>query len=195
MLNNKLFIISRRFVLTATIIAIIIFVSLLITTTVNAATLSITPSKSSFQISDIFTVEIILDTEESATDGVDIRYLNFDPALLEVQEIQPGTLYSSTQLNRFDNAEGTINFSQVTAGGNSFTGSGTLATITFKALAKGKAELSFDFTDGGTTDTNVASAGVDVLTAAAGGSYRVGSGIGFITRIGDFFRNLFSFLF
>lgn len=161
--------------------------------TANAATLSLSPLKSSVLIGGTFNVDIYLDTTGANTDGIDIKYLNFNPALLEVQQILPGTLYPSTQVNNFDNAAGTINFSQITTGGSTYNGSGTLATITFKAIATGKATLTFDFELDNTTDTNVASAGVDVLMDADGGSYKIRSGEGFFARIIDFFRNLFSF--
>lgn len=162
----------------------------------NAATLSLSPSKSSVQVGEVFSVDIVLDTEGAATDGVDIRYLNFDPTLLEVQQVVPGTLYPSTQSNYFDNTAGIINFSQITTGGSTYNGSGTLATIEFKANASGKAEVSFNFEPGSNIDTNVASgAGADILTDADGGIYKIESGVGFFSLIINFFRNLFSFSF
>ena len=161
--------------------------------TANAATLSLFPSKSSVLIEETFSVDILLDTTGANTDGIDIKYLNFNPTLLEVVQVLPGTLYPSTQVNTFDNTAGTINFSQITTGGSTYNGSGTLATITFKTLSAGKAALSFDFELDNTRDTNIASVGVDVLTDADGGSYKIRSGEGFFARIIDFFRNLFSF--
>jgi len=159
----------------------------------SAATLSLSPFRSSVTVNEIFSVDILLDTVDAETDGIDIKYLNFDPTLLEVQQVVPGTLYPSTQSNSYDNEVGTINFAQVTSGGSTYNGSGTLATVTFKALSTGKAEVSFDFEEGNTRDTNVASAGIDVLTDADGGTYRIGSGVGFFSRIIDFFLNLFAF--
>ncbi len=150
----------------------------------NAATLSLSPSSGSYTVGDTFEAQIILDTEGAETDGVDIHYLNYDPSLLEVQDanveqtgiqISPGTLYSNTPLNSVDVTNGRIDFSQTTAGGNTYNGNGVLATITFKVLSQGTANIIFDFTLEETTDTNVASSGQDVLTSVANGSYTLNS--------------------
>jgi len=147
---------------------------------IKAATLSLSPSSGSYTVGDTFEVQIILDTQGAETDGVDIHYLNYDPSLLEVQDadtgqagiqISPGTLYSNTPLNSVDSVNGLIDFSQTTAGGSTYNGSGVLATITFKVLSQGTANVTFDFTSGETTDTNVASSGQDVLTSVADGNY------------------------
>jgi hypothetical protein len=160
--------------------------------TANAATLSLSPSKSSVPVGEIFNVDILLDTADDDTDGVNIKYLNFDPTLLEVQKVFPGTLYPLTQSNTYDNASGTINFSQITTGGSTYSGSGTLATITFLAKSAGSAVLSFDFEPDNTRNTNVASAGVAVLTDALGGVYKIRGDEGFFSWIINFFLNLFS---
>lgn len=145
-----------------------------------AATLSLSPSTGSFTAGNIFSVQIVLDTQGSLVQGVDVQYLNYNPALLEVQDenasaagvqILPGTLMSNTQINTVDTTQGRISFSQVTTGNTSFTGSGTLATVRFRALAQGNAAATFNFTPGSTADTNVASNGVDVLSAVTNGSY------------------------
>lgn len=192
---NSIHSLHSRFFFSVIITFVFIFAFFSIATITHAANLSLSPSKTSVALEETFTVDIILDTEGSATDGVDIHYLNFDPALLQVQSVEAGALYPSTQTNTFDNTAGTINFSQITTGGGTYTGQGTLASVTFKALASGKAILAFDFEEGNTKDSNVASAGSDVLTSADGGSYRVLSGEGIITLIVDFFKKIFPFLF
>lgn len=198
-------VISRFFIpIFLVVLGTLLLFFLFSTVVAHAATLSISPHEKSVPIGDVFTVDIILDTEGSATDGVDIHYLRFDPILLEVQDavtrkegiqIQTGSIYTSTKINSVDNIQGTIDFTKITIGGETFTGSDTLATVTFKALTPGTAELIFDFTAGNTRDTNVASAGLDVLRSADGGSYKLGGGNGIISWIGNFFKKLFSFLF
>jgi len=154
---------------------------------IKAATLSLSPSSGSYTVGDTFEVQIVLDTQGTETDGVDIHYLNYDPSLLEVQDanteqtgiqISPGTLYSNTPINSVDTVNGRIDFSQTTAGGSTYNGSGVLATVTFKVLSGGTANVTFDFTLGETTDTNVASSGEDVLTSVTNGSYTLSSGNG-----------------
>ena len=145
-----------------------------------AATLSLTPNTASAVVSGVFSVEILLDAQGATIDGADIVYLHYDPSLLEIQDddasasgiqIAAGTLMPNTVTNSVDAATGRIAFSQVTNTNESFTGSGTLAAVRFKALAAGTANVTFDSTSGSTADTNVASDGADILTAVTDGAY------------------------
>jgi hypothetical protein len=153
--------------------------------TASAATLGISPSSGSFTAGQNFTVNINLDSTGQTVDGVDLFYLKYNPAILEVQDasatasgvqIQAGSLLPQTLTNTVDTANGRIAFSQVTTGGTTYTGSGILATITFKAKANGTASVAFDFTSGSTQDTNVAGGGVDRLTTVTNGSFVVTGG-------------------
>lgn len=150
---------------------------------VSAATLVTTPSGStSIPVGSTASIAIVLNTENIDIQGVDIRYLRYDPTMLEVQDddsaqagvqILKGTLMIQTLTNTVNTTAGEINFSQIPQAGISFRNTGnvdearTLATIRVKALREGAATLSYDFTAGSTTDTNVASNGSDVLTAPA----------------------------
>ena len=146
---------------------------LLVPSMASAATLSLSPSSQSVNVGDTFTVSINLDTQGASVDGVDIRYLNYNPALLQVQQVTPGTLMPITPANSINASVGRITFSQVVVGGSQYKGSGALATITFKVLASGNASVTFNHTALNTTDSNVASNGSDVLTAVINGSYTV----------------------
>jgi len=148
----------------------------------QAATLSLSPSSGSNSVGSIFTVTILLDTQSQAVDGVDIRYLNYSPTLLEAQDentsqagvqISAGTLLGNTVANNVDTTSGRISFSQVAAGGSAYSNAtgATLATVRFKVLTTGAAPVTFSFTLGSTADTNVAAGGSDVLTSVTNGSY------------------------
>lgn len=148
----------------------------------SAATLSVSPSSKSVNAGETFTVTVNLDTQNTAIDGVDLRYLNFNPTLLQVVDsnvsasgvqITPGTLMPATVSNNVNNSLGRIAFSQVTTGGSKYTGSGVLATISFKALYGGTAALTFDYVSNRTTDSNVAALGTDVLNSVVNGSYTI----------------------
>ncbi|MEK9154726.1 MAG: cohesin domain-containing protein, partial [Patescibacteria group bacterium] len=149
----------------------------------EAATLSLSPSVSStITVGNIFNVSLILNTSGAQVDGADIRYLNYNPALLEVQDanslsagvqISPGSLMSITNINTVDVINGRIQFSQTVGTGLTYSGTGVLASVNFKALATGSTNVTFDFTAGVTADTNIASAGTDVLTAVTNGSYTI----------------------
>jgi len=141
----------------------------------KAATLSLSPFSGNYKVGETFKVFVILDTEGVETDGVDIYYLNFPPSLLQVEKVEPGNLYSETVTNSVDNLNGKIDFSQVSSGGTTFKGSGTLAIITFKVLAEGTANVYFDFTPGDTKDCNVSSQGIDVLSKVENANYNLGS--------------------
>jgi len=151
--------------------------------TANAAvtaTLSLSPTSSNITVNQTFNVNILLDTVGNATDGVDVFSLRFNPAILQVVDsngsvagvqITAGTLMPATTANTADNTAGTIQFSQASSGGSNFTGSGTLATITFRAVAAGTSGVTFDFTPGNTADSNVAFQGTDLLLSVTNGSY------------------------
>jgi hypothetical protein len=160
--------------------------SLNIVETVNAqtvnATLSLTPSSTSVGLNQNFTVNINLNTAGAPVDGVDIYRLRFTPSILQVVDsnsgvagvqIAPGSLMPNTAINSVDNTAGTIQFSQSTTGGSNFSGSGVLASVTFRGNASGTSPVTFDFTSGSTADTNVAFQGVDRLSSVTNGSYVV----------------------
>ena len=67
---------------------IILIVSVLFFTPflVGAATLSLSPSGGGYNVGDIISVNILLDTQGAPVQGADIRYLNYNPALLETQD-------------------------------------------------------------------------------------------------------------
>ncbi len=152
----------------------------------QAATLSLSPASGPFTVGQTITVSVLLDTKNVPIDGVDIRYLNYNPALLSVQDddasvagvqITPGTLMPQTLANSVDTVNGKITFSQVVNTGTTYTNASgqTLATIHFTVLAPGTGTATFNFTSGNTTDTNVGSSGTDVLTSVANGSYTAAS--------------------
>lgn len=149
-------------------------------TTALGATLSMNPSGGTYQAGTIITAHIMVDTQGVPIEGVDIRYLNYNPAFLEAQDenpsvagvqIAPGTLMPNTVANTADTTLGRIAFSQVISGNTTFTGSGVLATARFRVLAPGGASVAFNFTSGDTADTNIASAGMDVLTSVTNAAY------------------------
>ena len=150
----------------------------------GTATISMSPTSASVGVNQTFTANIILNTGGNPADGVDIYSLRFNPAVLQVNDsdgvaagtqIAPGALMPNTIFNTVDNTNGTIQFAQSTTGGTSFTGSGTLATITFRGIAGGTSTANFDFTLGSTSDTNVSFQGVDQLASVTNANYTVDS--------------------
>lgn len=149
----------------------------------SAATLSVSPASGSVAVGETIEVKILLDTAGAASNGVDAK-LNFDPSVFQVVDAAPGTsgtqilagsLFSNTTLNTADNGAGTISFSQANSGGTNYTGSGTLATITFSAVKAASASaVTFKYQSGSTTDSNVSkSDNTDLLGGVTNGSYTV----------------------
>lgn len=153
----------------------------------HGATLSLSPSAGSYSVGSVIPINILLDTQGVEIDGVDIHYLRFNPALFQIQDdnpslagiqITPGNLMPTTTYNNVNEAQGLIDFSQITAGGSRFKNNNPeiLATINARVTALGQHDLTFDAMPGSTTDTNVASLGQEVLTAATGGTFNIGTG-------------------
>ena len=151
------------------------------TTSATGATLAIDPASVSTAVGQTFSVDVVLDTQNNAVDGVDVYALTFDPAVLSVVDQDTAKsgvqLVSGTSLNisftKVDQKAGKLLFSAVTKGGTTFNGKTVVATVKFKALKAGTSALKFDFTKGSSLDTNVASKGKDVLASVVNGSVTV----------------------
>ncbi|HEX5430314.1 MAG TPA: cohesin domain-containing protein [Patescibacteria group bacterium] len=150
--------------------------------TSSSAVLALDPQTTTVKVGDKFAANIVLDTASTDVDGVDVYSLHYDPTILRVDDdvpskpgvqIMPGEIMDINAANIVDDKSGTIKFSQVSAGGTSFHGRGTLATIHFTALAAGPAFLTFDFSQGGTTDSNAAYRGRDQLSRVVDAIYTV----------------------
>ena len=88
-------------------------------TIASAAIMSVSPSSGSAAVGSTFTIQIQVNTQGGAADGVDVRYVNFNPSLLQVidentlisgVQVSPGTLMANTPTNSVDNIAGRISF-------------------------------------------------------------------------------------
>ena len=139
-----------------------------------AVNMSIVPASQSVTVGDTFTVDIQL----SGTDPVRgaSAYIDFDATKLEVESITPGTALDTVLQNAFDNSAGHIDYSAGKLSGTLPTGTFTLATIEFEALAvtSTPAQLTFVFDAGNNRVTDVITTGsVSVLGTATGGEVTV----------------------
>lgn len=147
-------------------------------------TLALSPSSANEAVGSNFDVGIILNTNSQATVGTD-AVLTYNPLDLQVQDadsatagvqIKAGSLYYSYPINTVDTTNGKITFSGIIQpGGATYSGSGTLATVTFKALrAQSASSVNFMFTQNATNDSNVTSpSGADLLYSVTNGSYNL----------------------
>jgi hypothetical protein len=136
-----------------------------------AATLSFSPATKTVLVNDTFNVDVILNTGGSETDGADV-IIRYDGNKLSLISAVLGDLYAN-KLTSDTSVAGKITLRATSSENASFNGTGTFATLTFKAIAGGTANLYFDFTSGATTDSNVAYQGNDILGSTSNASYTI----------------------
>jgi hypothetical protein len=146
-----------------------------------AATLALSPNSSNVGVGQTFDVAIVLNTGGSHTSGTDIS-LRFDKDKLNIVDIKNGTIYDQYVGKNINNTTGVATISGLASSADSlFTGTGTFATITFRAIAPGTAAVTFAHTPGNKNDTNVADFDTqgEALATVTNGSYVIsGTGSG-----------------
>jgi hypothetical protein len=176
--------------LTALLLSIVTLV--LLPAQALAATLSLSPASGTFNKGCTVTLNILLDTQGAATDGVDAILL-YDTTRFSATKITNGTIYSEYPGNIIEAQAGRVIVSGSASAASPFSGSGVLAKVDFSVLPQapvGAAQIKFDF-DGAdrtkTTDSNVAERNnvTDVLSAVVDGSYAIGSGTGCVVGQGS----------
>lgn len=148
-----------------------------------AATLSLSPASGTFNKNCNFSLEVILDTTGSQTDGTDAILL-YDASRFTANSITSGSIYPDYPGNNIDETGGKITISGLASVTQAFSGKGTLATVNFTVKDNaliGATQIKFDFDPNEkakTTDSNVVerSTVVDVLNSVVNGNYTIGSG-------------------
>lgn len=108
---------------------------------VEAAYMKFDKTTGSVAAGSTFTLEAIVDAGSDQVTSTDMWIL-YDPTLLEAQTVASGTFFPAVTNNI---SPGKIYVAGlITDPGTYKTGSGTVATITFKGLQNGTATLSFD---------------------------------------------------
>jgi len=145
----------------------------------QAATFSLSPSSGS-TVSGTFDVTLNL-TGLSTGDqvsAVDV-YLNYEPSKLEAQSISVSSgIFNDYPIKTIDSTSGQIAVSATASAFEPVTTTGTIATITFRALAtSGSTILSFDYTADSTTDSNIVDSdtGGELLTQPPTVTYTLGT--------------------
>jgi hypothetical protein len=149
------------------------------------ASLSFSPASKSVMVGDSFEVDVVLDTGSVETDGVDIL-ISYDEMKLEAKNATLGNLYDN-KINEDVSQPGKIVLQAVSDVGSGFVGKGNLAKLSFKAIAGGPAQVSFEMMGESTTDCNVSANGEDILASVSNGTYTIvpeGIGAGVATASG-----------
>lgn len=138
---------------------------------INQNIVALISDKKEYKVGDNISVRVVIKTdhETAGTDAI----LRFDPKILETSasSIEKGTIYQEYPGLQVDLNKGLINISGIIGFGQpNFTGSGVLATVTFKAKAAGNTTVTLVFQPGSTIDTNIvdATSSEDVLEKVGG---------------------------
>jgi hypothetical protein len=169
-------------IFTSTLIAFFIF--LIPKSFAYAATLSLDPASNSIPVNSTFDVKVLIDTQGEDTRGADV-ILKFNSSILSVVSIVEGTngsnpfypdLYQTVSPGEIYIAASVVETIDTRSG------SGTIATISFKGISQGTSDVTFDCTPGKTSDTNISKDdknNTDIVTCSAltNGRYTIGSGV------------------
>lgn len=134
------------------------------TAAAGPAILSLSPNTGSYNKNQNFDINILLNTGDKPVVGIDVS-LTFDPAILQIQAVNPGSLFQNQIVFKNETSNNRILLSLGSF--TPFTGSGTYGTIKFLATGIGNTQVGFD-----TTSTKIAQqGGGDILGETIGGSY------------------------
>ncbi len=147
-------------------------------TTVFAQTLSLDPTQIGVTVGQEFTVKININTNGVQTSGADAM-ITFDSNVLDLTNTANGGFYTTFAANPLSGATNKYYINAFETDSTSTkTGSGTIATLTFKGKANGSSPVTFDCTAGSKADTNIIKSGTsdDVVNCSGlvTGSYTVG---------------------
>jgi len=117
------------------------FVYFFIVSSAHAAFLKFDKTTATVAVGATFTLEAIVDAGSDQITSTDMWIL-YDPALLEAQTVASGTFFPV--VTNSISAGKIYVAGLITDAGTYKTGSGTVATITFKGLKNGTATLSYD---------------------------------------------------
>lgn len=122
-------------------LSFVIFTCLFIVPSAHAASLKFNKGTVSVSAGETFTLDAIVDAGGEQITSTDMWIL-YDPALLEAQAASPSAFFPAVTNNITSGKVYVAGL--ITDPGAYKTGSGTVATITFKALKNGTATISYD---------------------------------------------------
>lgn len=160
--------------ITSLLLLILLFV-VSTTDSYAAATLSLSPVSGTFSTGQTFDTAINLNTGGASVAGVDV-VINFDQTKLQLVEAIEGTILQQYIGESINNSTGVFQISGIASTQqNVFNGSGTFATLRFKAYSPGTANVTINFTAGSSTDSNVAdfSTSQDILGSVTNAQYTI----------------------
>lgn len=138
--------------------------------------LALSPDEGTYSLGQTFAVDIILKTNQEIN-GAD-TVLSFDPDILEVIEIKPGSVFPAYPRKTIDLQKKQILITgvKIKKDGQVFTQQANFATIIFKAKNKGRTKVNFVFSKGKTTGSIIVKADLNsenILEKVYNGSYEI----------------------
>ena len=149
--------ISQKFIIFILGVSLIyFFLGNLNKTSSASASLKFEPSSIEAQANQNFSAKIIIDTAGQSVGGAGAKLI-YNPTLIAIVSIEPGTPFSDYPTINFDNRSGRAVISGIVPSPDQlFSGKGTFAVVNFQTISSGITEVSFDFEPGSTTDSNIA---------------------------------------
>lgn len=124
---------------------------------IGDARLVLVSNKKEYKVGEFVQVQIRLDTGGHATNGTDV-ILKYDPEIFEASKssVTTGKIYDDYPVADADPKAGSIKISGISnVASKGFNGVGILANLNLKAKSLGSGNISFEFKQGSTTDSNV----------------------------------------
>jgi len=111
-----------------------------------------------------YQAEIALNSKDKQLVGAD-AYINYDPTMVEILSIRPGTAFPTYPTADFSEKNGIITVSGIMPMRETFNGEDIMGIVEFKPISSGNTTLELDFAPGNTRDCNMVEAGTakDVL--------------------------------
>jgi len=143
------------------------------------ATLNISAGVS-YNVGQVFTADILIyNPTQTEISEIAVRFLNYNQSVLEAQSVEGVTLGNlSIVENQIEAGKITYVVRLADSGLEGYRESGRIAIVTFRALAAGRADFTFDFTAGATGDS-------DVIEKATSTDILVSAPLSFVTIVGS----------
>ena len=140
----------------------------------GSGTLSLSPSTGSYRVGQSFTVSILGDSGGLGLNGTDM-VIHYDPLVLSVNSITPGTIFPNTPVHANDPSIGEIHISS-NSNGQPIVVSGTLATIQFMVIGSGQTHVTFDYNSSSNARSDMSQSGNtgQVLGSVSNATFTVG---------------------
>ncbi|HCB19556.1 TPA: hypothetical protein DEP34_04225 [Candidatus Uhrbacteria bacterium] len=158
---------SAFFLVIATVAAVFGFSKIVLAA--GTATISLSPTTTSVDTGEDFTLSVLVDPNGESLDTVRVN-MSYDPTLLEAIRFDLGTQFPSLSPGyEIDNTAGALTYGGYKYG-TQVTAEGTFATVTFRALSSGTAAISITSDskaiDDGTEKVDVSELGSATITIA-----------------------------